>query len=108
MSVGDILPRNSYGNTDITAGLVSLSERQRPNLVRRDTDHILSYYHSEHAGRDIYDVKAVEDYLSMEPHAMTLLHAQIPPQNTRPSLKSSPARWLNSIYPHQEYNNSRP
>ncbi|KAI0079697.1 hypothetical protein K474DRAFT_554772 [Panus rudis PR-1116 ss-1] len=51
----EIEPSTSVGRSDVLAeepGL--LSARPRPSPVRRDTDQILSYYQSEHAGKGIY------------------------------------------------------
>ncbi|KAI0366383.1 hypothetical protein BV20DRAFT_1038358 [Pilatotrama ljubarskyi] len=65
----------SYCTSTSTA---ALSPAPRPNLVRRETDQILSYYQSEHAGRPFdYATAAAEDaQRSSSPSNTTTAHAR--------------------------------
>ncbi|CAL1702154.1 unnamed protein product [Somion occarium] len=94
MSTGDVLPQNSFGDGGLTAGLASHRILQRPNLVRRDTDQILSYYQSEHAGRGPYDISAVEDN--------TCLSMPLSRRNSLSSRSNTPSEYSSDSHQNNE------
>ncbi|TBU42134.1 hypothetical protein BD309DRAFT_1081608 [Dichomitus squalens] len=67
---------------ELPAGTAALSPTLRPIFIRRETDQILSYYQSEHAGRTY-------DFASAEPGRESQHNTQEQQQQVTPSLPLS-------------------
>ncbi|KAL6306768.1 hypothetical protein BKA93DRAFT_138556 [Sparassis latifolia] len=66
MSAAVSLQRLASEGSDASTASTTLASHLRPDLIRRETDHILSYYQSEHAGRS-YIYSPGEDHVSVPP-----------------------------------------